>query len=72
MNDWIFGFLDFGIFGKKDLNWRPPKNTLLLWSKKNGFSFVSIFEKLQYFFVDFNFCNKKIVDFGCFFEQESL
>ena len=36
--------------GKKDWIWRPLKNTLLLWSKKNGFSNIGIFEKLQYFF----------------------
>ena len=40
-------------FEKRDLIWIPLKNTLLLWSKKNGFSFVWIFEKLQYFFYVF-------------------
>ena len=63
------GILEMFEFEKRDLIWRPLKNTLLLWSKKNGFSFVWIFEKLQYFFVDFDFCvfcNKKIMDFETF------
>ena len=40
---------------KRDLNWRPPKNTLLLWEVFIGFCFVWISQKLQYFFYGFWF-----------------
>jgi hypothetical protein len=51
------------IFEKRDFIWRPPKNTLLLWSKKNGFSNIGISQKLQYFFFC-GFC------FLCFLQQK--
>ena len=40
-------------FGRRELIWIPPKNTLLLWMVFIGFYFLWISQKLQYFFYVF-------------------
>ena len=54
-------------FGERDLIWRPPKNTLLLWMVFIGFYFLWISQKLQYFFNVFWFLQQKMIDFEVFF-----
>ena len=67
------GFLGFWDFWEKGFHLETPKKYTFALVEEKWVLFCMDFSKIAVlFFMYFDFCNKKIVDFGGFFEHQSI